>query len=166
MRFTMTRGIMALALLAAVWAIPVSAAAGHGSRSGKCTSTRTTHHTLKAATTAPAITVGISGGNIMPWSVSVAGDGTVTASGWNKPKISHLTDPKDALPALFKLADAEGFWSMTAQTSCTGTLPDIASQYIQINSSTGSKRVAVHGGCNANFQQLLAAYENAVGLGK
>jgi hypothetical protein len=166
MRFTVTRGVTALALLAAVWAIPASAAAGNSATSAKCTTSKTKHHTLKAATASPAITLGIFGGNVVPWSVSVAGDGTITSAGWNKPNTTHLTDGKDALPALFKLADTEGFWSMPAQTRCTGTLPDIVNQYIQIYSSTGSKRVAVHGGCNANFQQLLAAFENAVGLTK
>ena len=165
MRFTVIRGLAAIALLGAASVIPVSAAAGHNASKGKCTTAKKTHHTLKAATARPAITMGIGGGNIVPWSVSIAGDGTVTAAGWHKPKKSHLTDPKDALPALFKLADSEGFWNMAALTSCTGTLPDIATQYIEINSSSGSKRVAVHGGCSANFQQLLAAYDNAVGLG-
>jgi hypothetical protein len=167
MRFTVTRGLVALLLLSGAAAVPVSAATNHTNGKAKCTSTKpTSRHTLKTASAQPAITFGVTGGNLMPWNVTIDGDGTITGSGWNKPQNAHLTDPKNSLPALFKLADTEGFWSQAASTSCTGTLPDIVTQYIRINSSTGSKKVSVHGGCVANFSQLIAVLENAAGVSR
>jgi hypothetical protein len=166
MRVTMIRAIAALCLLATAAAVPASASSGKAG-TAKCTTTKPkAHHTLRTATAAPAVSLGATGGNMVPWSVTIAGDGAITGNGWNKPKYAQLNDPKDALPALYKLADTENFWSMPSFTNCSGTLPDIASLYLEINSSTGTRRVTVHGGCKANFNQMLAVIEDAVGLGR
>lgn len=166
MRLTVFRAAAALCVLATAAAVPASASSGNTSKAKCTTSKPKTHHTLKTANAAPAISLGATGGNLVPWNVTVAGDGTITGNGWNKPKNAQLSDPKNALPALFKLADSENFWSMPSFTNCTGTLPDVTSLYLEINSSSGTKRVTVHGACKANFNQLIAAYENEVGLSR
>jgi hypothetical protein len=137
--------------------------AGHANAHHKCGSAGTTTHRLRPASSEPAIVFGVKGGNILPWSIAIDGDGAITAEGWLKPGSPRLTNPRDTLSALAKLADAERFWSMPTLTNCTGALPDIATQYITITSTSGTRTVSVHGGCVASFNQLAAALQNAVG---
>lgn len=160
---TTTRGLAVLCLLAAS-ITPITASAHHSSSKRSCPPSKPagTHTMRTGAASAPAIVFGATGGNMVPWSITIAEDGTVTSSGWLKARRAHLTDPSATLSALFKLSDAEGFWSMPGMTQCSGTLPDITSQYIQMSSVSGSKRVSVHGGCVASFAQLLATLENTV----
>jgi hypothetical protein len=90
-----------------------------------------------------------------PWDAAMDADGTVTAKDITVGE-PHLAMPADTLNGLLKLADTDGFWSMAKETRCAGTLPDIASRYIQITSNTGTRRVDVHGACVPAFNQLFA----------
>jgi hypothetical protein len=156
-RNTLMRGAAALGILTVLVTVPLTALAAQ-SHKPKATCPATKHakvHTLATSASGPVIRFGQFGGNIRPWDAAIDADGTVTATGITVGE-TKLADPKDALNGLLKLADAEGFWSLTAVTACTGTLPDIASRYIQITSSTGTKKISVHGACVSGFNQLFA----------
>ena len=146
---------------------PLHAAARHApatKHACKTTSPRHRAHILATNTSQPVITFGITGGNIQPWSVSLDGDGSVSATGWMKVRNHTLVDPASTLTGLFKLADADSFFSLPTRTNCSGVLPDIATRYIWLNSRTGSHQVAVRGGCSSRFNQLYAALENTVDI--
>jgi hypothetical protein len=112
-------------------------------------------HTMAQASASPVFTFGVTGGNIRPWSVSIDPDGSVQSKGIGVRDQKPIY-PTDTLNGLLALAGTEGFWSMPSSTSCTGTLPDIASRFVQITSNTGTTKVSVHGGCNGSFNQLWA----------
>jgi hypothetical protein len=121
----------------------------------------TSHH--NAASDQPVFELGIQGGNIRPYSVTIESNGQVTVSGpvqHGRTALSHT-----AVLGLLKLARAEQFYRMPATTLCPGTLPDIASRYIAINTTTRSHRVQVHGGCNPSFNQLYAVLAAVAGIG-
>jgi len=99
------------------------------------------------------VTFGIKGGNILPWKAVFKYGGSVKVIGRSKTR-THLTDPENTLNGIITLANAEGFFSMPSTTNCTGTLPDVASTYIAIKTTSGTKRVQVHGGCVPKFTQL------------
>jgi hypothetical protein len=125
-----------------------------------CTTTKPGSKHLTSPAPAAVFTFGIQGGNIIPWSVTFAGDGTVTATGWVKPKNAHLAETSNELNALITLATADGFFSMLAVTNCSGTLPDIAGRYVTVNTGTVNRTVRVHGACVAAFNEIFAALEN------
>jgi hypothetical protein len=125
-----------------------------------CKSTKPVIRHLSSSATGAVFTFGIQGGNIQPWAVSFNADGTVTRTGWEKPTNTHLAEPANALNTLLNLASNEGFFSMPATTSCAGTLPDIASRYIMIDTGSTSKAVKVHGTCVQGFNELSAVLEN------
>jgi hypothetical protein len=125
-----------------------------------CTTTKPGSRHLTSPAPAAVFTFGIQGGNIVPWTVTFAGDGAVTATGWVKPKNARLAEPSNELNALITLANADGFFSMPGMTNCSGTLPDIASRYVTINTGAVTKTVRVHGACVPAFNEIFAALEN------
>jgi len=136
-----------LALAALVLVLPASTAAAerpHGSASTR---------------SAAALTFGRKGGNIAPYSVTIARDGHASATGSAQPA---ATVSLDALAGLLTLARAERFFAMPHVVACQGALPDFASFYITITTPGGTRSVTVHGGCNAAFTQLYAVV-SAVG---
>lgn len=134
------------AALVLALAVPLSAHAGHAANSSA-------HHSARQAST--VFTFGVRGGNIRPWSVQLASDGSVTASIVTVGD-AHLPDGHNTIIGLKVLAKAEQFGAMSRQTNCTGTLPDIASRYITYKGKT----VAVHGACVSHFNQLYAVLYN------
>jgi hypothetical protein len=147
----------AFGVLLVLVALPLTtfAAQSHKPKSACITTKHPRAHTLAVSATGPVIQFGQFGGNIRPWDAAINADGTVTAKGITAAE-TRLADPKNALNGLLKLADAEGFWSVASATACSGTLPDIASRYIQITSNTGTRKIAVHGACVDGFNQLFA----------
>ena len=119
------------------------------------------HHTATSGT--PVYVFGQRGGNILPFEVTIAGDGAISATRI-KARTTRLSNPQDTLNGLAKLADAEGFTTLPPTVRCTGTLPDIASRYITVTTRSSSYTVQVHGGCNAAFNEFFATLYNTAGV--
>jgi len=99
---------------------------------------------------------GRTGGNILPFSIAITAGGRVTATG---PAPEHTgTVSKLRLATLDRAVLAAKFQTLPATTSCPGTLPDIAAQYIRV----GRRTVRVHGACVAGFNRLWTALNRAV----
>src|SRR5437868_5157855 len=93
---------------------------------------------------------GRAGGNIMPFTVSIATSGRVTATG-AAPEHATMVS-KLRLANLNRAVLDARFGTMPAVTNCPGTLPDIASEVIRV----GGRTVRVHGGCVVRFNRLWA----------
>ena len=91
------------------------------------------------------------GGNIVPFTLTIATDGTVRATGAAPDHRKLLT--KLQLANLNRVAFIVDFEHMPAVTACPKTLPDIAAQFIRV----GSRTIRVHGGCLRGFNRLWAA---------
>jgi hypothetical protein len=156
--------LAAAAILAVLAVTPLTALAGHSHAGTTCRTTTKKHRFVAAAQGTPAIVFGITGGNIRPWSVTINVNGAVSVDGWVTVQNKSLTSSTNTLKGLLSLAETEGFFSMRSVTRCSGVLPDVASRFISIHTSTGGKRVTVHGSCNAGFEQLYAVLQNSVGL--
>jgi hypothetical protein len=98
------------------------------------------------------------GGNIIPFTVSIANDGSVKASGPVKVGRRHLTLLQ--IGNLNRIAATNAFGSLAKVTNCPGSLPDIASTFVRI----GPRTVRVHGSCLRGYQRIYAALERAVKL--
>lgn len=96
------------------------------------------------------------GGNIRPYSVSIANSGVVHMSGAVKVGRTHVTPIQ--LAALNRVATETQFTILPALTNCRATLPDIASTFVRV----GARTVRVHGGCVPRYQRLLKALKAAV----
>jgi hypothetical protein len=107
---------------------------------------------------AAAISFGRTGGNIIPYHVSISGTGAVTTRG---PVQSTKHVSIVAVRGLFTLAGAERFSSLPRRISCKGTSPDIASTFITINGTT----VTSHGLCNRRFAELYAVLKAVTEVG-
>jgi hypothetical protein len=96
------------------------------------------------------------GGNIIPFTVSVANDGRVRATGpvgVGKKRLTQLD-----VANLNRVATTNGFSSLPAVTSCPGTLPDVAATFVRV----GPRTVRVHGTCLAHYQRVWNALARAV----
>jgi hypothetical protein len=99
---------------------------------------------------------GRTGGNIMPFSIAIAANGHVTATG--AAPAHTATVSKLRLATLERAAVDAKLQTMPAMTLCPGTLPDIAAQYIRV----GRRTVRVHGACVARFNRLWAVLNHSV----
>jgi hypothetical protein len=111
---------------------------------------------LAAPASAGTIVFGRKGGNILPYTVTIAADGAVAARGAAqgvRPRLSPA-----AVTGLLRLARAEALAAGT--TSCPGVLPDAASFWVRV----GGRTTTVHGGCQPRFNELYAVLSAAVGL--
>lgn len=97
-------------------------------------------------------------GNIVPFTVTIAADGTVHATG--PVTVGRRKLSKSQLATLGKIAGQIHFGALPPTTACTGTLPDIAAGWIR----SGSHRAQVHGTCSAAFTRFWNALETAVRL--
>lgn len=112
---------------------------------------------------APSFAFGRTGGNIIPSKVVISSTGRVTSDSSvpvNKAPVSLA-----ARNGLVKLARAESFFTMTTVTACSGTLPDIASQFVTVTVAGKSRTVTVHGACSAAFNELYAVLSAVAGAG-
>jgi len=99
---------------------------------------------------------GRTGGNIMPFSIAIAANGHVIATGAAPAHTTTIS--KVRLATLERAAVNAKLQTMPAMTSCPGTLPDIAAQYIRVERRT----VRVHGACIARFNRLWAVLNRSV----
>jgi hypothetical protein len=112
---------------------------------------------LAAAVTGFAF--GRTGGNIMPFSVTIATTGAITATGPAPTHVDAVT--KQRLAALNRVALDVRFTTLPAVTNCPGTLPDVAATFIRV----GGRTVRVHGSCVKRFNRLWTALNNAAAHG-
>ena len=96
------------------------------------------------------------GGNIRPYTVSIASDGRVRVSGAATVGRTKLT--AEQLATLDRAAADARFPGMPPMTNCPGTLPDIATTFVR----WGAKTVRVHGNCVPRFAKLFTALSHAV----
>jgi hypothetical protein len=115
-----------------------------------------------ASGTAISFAFGRVGGNINPFTVTIASDGSVTATGPVRPLKRQLG--ARALALLTKSVTAQHFFTLPRSTRCPNTLPDYASQFIMVHRGGVSRRVLVHGDCSPRFARTYAALTKAVGL--
>jgi len=101
---------------------------------------------------------GRTGGNIIPYHVTIANTGVVRTYGPVKVGRMHLAPVQ--LAGLNRVATETQFTIMPTTANCRGTLPDIAGTYIRV----GARTVHVHGGCVPRYQRLLKALETSVRL--
>jgi hypothetical protein len=99
---------------------------------------------------------GRTGGNIMPYTISIATSGRVTATG-PAPAHTKLVS-KLRLANLNRAVFDAQFEALPTFTNCQATLPDIAAQLIRV----GGRTVRVHGACVARFNRLWTAMNRAV----
>jgi hypothetical protein len=96
------------------------------------------------------------GGNIRPYTVTIANSGTVHTTGAVAVGRKHLTSLQ--LASLNRVATETRFVTMPATTNCNGSLPDVAATYIRVAART----VRVHGACLPRYQRLLRALQASV----
>lgn len=103
---------------------------------------------------------GITGGNIIPFSVSITNDGAVQTTGPVTVGRKHLS--RLQIAALNRMAALNGFSSLPRLTACPGTLPDVAATFVRV----GPRRVQVHGRCMPAFERVYNALVHAVKLSR
>ena len=111
-----------------------------------------------AASQQAGFALGRTGGNIRPFTVTIAADGKVSVSGPVQAGRTKLTQAQVA--ALVKLAADVHFGTLPKTTNCAGTLPDIASTFVRV----GARTVRVHGTCIPRYVRLWMALSSAVKL--
>lgn len=153
-----------LAALLILFATPMTSLA-KGQTTATCTKQKT--HSLPGNASGAIFSFGVQGGNMRPWSVKFALDGTITST--LSSSKAKLTDPKNSLRGLLALADAEGFFAIKKDVGCLSgpTNPDVGNRYIIIHSSSGTKHVNEYGTCTATarFDQLYAVLQETAGTG-
>lgn len=107
------------------------------------------------ATSKTGFAFGREGGNIMPFSVTIATSGKVTATGAAPAHRTLLTEQQ--LANLNRVAFVVNFRTLRLITACPNTLPDIASEWIRV----GARTVRVHGNCVTRFNRLWTALNRA-----
>jgi hypothetical protein len=116
-----------------------------------------------AASAAPrSYEFGRSGGSIIPFSVTIAVDGTVSVSGPVRVSVQRISPA--GMVRLVAALRQQRFWGLPATTRCEGTLPDIAAEFITVHTGTATHSVLVHGDCVTRFNALYDAITRAVGL--
>jgi hypothetical protein len=101
------------------------------------------------------ITFGRSGGTILPYSVTIAPDGAVTATGANPPS-GKLTSAQAAELSARVRSDLPGLKS----ESCPGTFPDESAMFV----TALGKTVTVRGTCEPGFTKLLSSFAKTLGV--
>ena len=96
------------------------------------------------------------GGNIRPYTVTIANSGAVHISGAVAVGRKRVTAVQ--LAALNRVATETSFTMLPATTSCSGSLPDIAATFVRV----GARTVRVHGGCVPRYQRMLKALQASV----
>jgi hypothetical protein len=99
---------------------------------------------------------GRTGGNIRPYSVTIANSGVVRTSGAVEVRRKMLTSLQ--LGGLNRVATETSFVTLPKATNCRGALPDVAATYIRV----GARTVHVHGTCVPRYQRLLRALQTSV----
>jgi hypothetical protein len=135
-----------VAAVASLLLAPLAASAGSGSNASA------------------AFTFGRSGGNIAPFTVAIARNGSVSAQGAVRLDNPRRIVSADARAGMLDLARAEGFFSLPKTISCPRTLPDVASFFVSIKRPAGTTTVSVHGSCKPRFNRLYALINAVAGV--
>jgi hypothetical protein len=135
----MRRGHVTIVVTAAAW---LAAAAGSGA----------------ATVPAQGFAFGRAGGNIVPFTVTIAAGGRVHASGPVRVGRRMLTHAQ--LTALANVVAQARFTTLPAVTNCPGTLPDVAATFVRV----GVRTVRVHGDCVPRYTRVWNALTAAVKL--
>ncbi|HZD87555.1 MAG TPA: hypothetical protein VE088_06075 [Gaiellaceae bacterium] len=101
------------------------------------------------------IVFGVSGGNMLPYRVSIQPNGTVRARG--SVKLRHRQLPAATVRRLRREVQQAGLSSRR----CAGVLPDVGEQFIRV----GGRTWTVHGACEKRFERVWQKLTDAVGLG-
>ncbi|HEV7133943.1 MAG TPA: hypothetical protein VGN27_09470 [Gaiellaceae bacterium] len=96
------------------------------------------------------------GGNIRPYTVTIANSGEVRTSGAVTVGRKRVTSAQ--LVALNRVATETTFVMLPRSTNCAGTLPDIAATYVRV----GARTVRVHGNCVPRYTRMWKALVAAV----
>ena len=101
---------------------------------------------------------GRTGGNIVPFTVSIENNGRVHVSGpvaVMRTKLSRLE-----VANLDRVVATNGFERLRPVNECPDALPDVAATFVRV----GPLRVQVHGSCLAHYQHVYNALAHAVRL--
>lgn len=101
---------------------------------------------------------GRTGGNIVPFTVSIDNDGRVHVSGPVAVMRKQLTRVQVA--NLNRVVATNGFERLAPKNECPNALPDVAATFVRV----GRLRVQVHGSCLARYQRVYNALARAVRL--
>jgi hypothetical protein len=101
---------------------------------------------------------GRTGGNILPFTVSISNDGRVHVSGPVEVMRTRLT--RIDVANLNRVVATNGFERLHAMNECPDALPDVAATFVRV----GPLRVQVHGTCLARYQHVYNARARAVRL--
>jgi hypothetical protein len=112
--------------------------------------------------TPPSFVFGRSGGNILPFRVTIGKDGRVTSSGPVQATAAAASSP--LRNGLAKLAKAEGFFAMATSLSCGATNPDAAARFITVKAFGKTRTVSARGSCTPAFEELYAVLSASVGV--
>lgn len=112
-----------------------------------------------SATAQRGYAFGRVGGNIRPYTITIAATGEVRVSGSAKTGRAKLTAAHLAM--LKRIATAVHFESLPAATACPATNPDVAATFVRV----GGRTVRVHGTCLARYERMLTALTGVVKLG-
>jgi hypothetical protein len=113
--------------------------------------------------TPPTFAFGRTGGNIVPFTVTIAANGHVSTTGTQDLALTQATVP--LRNGLAKLAKAEGFWTMATALTCGKVNPDIAGRFIRITGGGKTRMVTARGTCYPAFEELYAVLGASVGAG-
>ena len=102
------------------------------------------------------ITFGVTGGNVVPWQVTVEPTGRVHATREVRPRRQRLSQVKVASLSRLVRHELPGLKSR----QCPGTLPDFGSEFIR----AAGRTVRVRGSCEPRFHRLWSTLARAVGL--
>ena len=100
------------------------------------------------------IVFGITGGNMIPYRVSIQPNGSVRIRG------SGRAARRQIPPARVQQLRTEIRRAHLAGLMCVGVLPDVAGRYIRL----GRRTVTVHGDCEMSFESVWKDLVRAVGL--
>lgn len=110
----------------------------------------------------PTFAFGRTGGNIVPFRVTIARDGRVVARG-----PIRATAVATSIPlrnGLARLARAEGFFTMATALWCGAVNPDVAGRFVTVSAYGRSRTVTAHGTCYPAFEELYAVLSASVGV--
>jgi len=112
-----------------------------------------------AGAASPPLAFGRAGGNIRPFTITIASNGAVHAFGPVGVGRTTLTAAQEA--SLRTVVAKARLAALPATIRCAAVLPDIATSWIRV----GARTVRVYGNCLARFERVWNALAGAVRLG-
>lgn len=111
---------------------------------------------------AASYSFGRTGGNIMPFTVSISQTGAVRVTGPVRVGTQQLgTAARTRLATVLR---TQKFAALPPTTRCAGTNPDVAAFFVTVRTGSATRTVLVHGDCSPAFTKVYDAFAAAVGL--